>query len=56
MDNGAGQQFPKFERKHEDRKFEDRKHEARSSDTEPTLKPLDLPTLELLPIPLAVGG
>ena len=61
MDNGAGQQLPKFERKYEERKseerkYEDRKHEARSAAPAPALKPLDLPTPELVPGPIAVTG
>jgi cytoskeletal protein CcmA (bactofilin family) len=56
MDNGAGQQLPKFERKYEERKNEDRKHEARSGNPAPALKPLDLPTPELVPGPIAVTG
>ena len=66
MDNGAAQPLPKIERKfeerkfeerkYEDRKYEDRKHEARSSDPAPALKPLDLPTPELVPAAVAVSG
>jgi len=43
-DNRATQQSPKSERK----------NEARSGNTAPSLKPVDLPALELLPVPIAV--
>jgi cytoskeletal protein CcmA (bactofilin family) len=45
-DHQVGQHSSKF----------DRKHEARWSNAAPSLKPLDLPALELLPVPIAVGG